>query len=80
MGQQFDVVVVNFISATNIVEQRIYELLNTKFRIFDEILGSSDSIMGKLEDGKDIETSILNIYKTYISLFVPDPPNAKSAL
>ena len=64
LGQQFDVVVVNFISATNIVEQRIYELLNTKFRIFDEILGSSDSIMGKLEDGKDIETSILNIYKT----------------
>lgn len=64
LGQKFDVVVINFISANNVVEQRIYELLNNKFRIFDEILGTSDSIIGKLEDGKDIENSILNIYKT----------------
>lgn len=64
LGQKFDVVVINFITANNLVEQRIYELLNKKFRVFNEILGSSDSIIGKLEDGKDIERSILNIYKT----------------
>lgn len=61
-GQKFDVVVINFISANNIVEQRIYELLNSKFRLFDEILGSSDSVLGSIEDGKDIEKAIVDIY------------------
>lgn len=61
-GQKYDVVVINFIGKNNIVEQRIYELLNNKFKIFDEILGSSDSIIGSLDDGKDIENAILDIY------------------
>lgn len=64
LGQKFDVVVINFISKKNVVEQRIYELLNSKFRIFEEILGSSDSIIGSLDDGKDIENTILEIYQT----------------
>ena len=63
-GQKFDVVVINFISSGNIVEQRIYELLNSKFRLFEEILGSSDSVLGSIEDGKDIEKSIIEIYST----------------
>lgn len=62
-GQKFDVAVINFISSSNIVEQRIYELLNSKFRLFDEILGSSDSVLGSLEDGKDIEKAIVEIYE-----------------
>lgn len=61
-GQKFDVVVINFISKSNVVEQRIYELLNNKFRLFEEILGSSDSVLGSLEDGKDIEKAIVEIY------------------
>ena len=61
-GQKFDVAVINFISSGNAVEQRIYELLHGKFRLFDEILGSSDTILGSLEDGKDIENAIVNIY------------------
>ena len=61
-GQLFDVVVINFISSNNVVEQRIYELLNSKFKLFEEILGSSDSVLGTIEDGKDIEKAIVDIY------------------
>ena len=64
LGQKFDVVVINFISSSNVVEERVYELLSNKFKVFNEILGSSDSIIGSLEDGKDLENSIVNIYKT----------------
>lgn len=64
LGQKHDVVVINFISKQNVVEQRIYELLNNKFRIFDEILGTSDSIIGSLDDGKDLENAILEIYQS----------------
>lgn len=63
-GQQHDVVVINFINETNHVEQRIFELLDSKFRLFNEIFGSSDEILGTLDDGKDIERSIMNIYTT----------------
>ncbi|MBQ7798615.1 MAG: DEAD/DEAH box helicase [Clostridia bacterium] len=61
-GQKYDVVVVNFINSSNNVEQRIYELLNSKFRLFNEVFGSSDEILGNLDDGKDIEKSIMDIY------------------
>lgn len=61
-GQKYDVAVINFISSGNAVEQRIYELLHGKFRLFEEILGSSDTILGTLEDGKDIENAIVDIY------------------
>ena len=61
-GQMYDVVVINFISSNNVVEQRIYELLNSKFKLFEEILGSSDSVLGSIEDGKDIEKAIVDIY------------------
>lgn len=63
-GQKYDVVVINFISKTNIVEQRIYELLSSKFRLFEEILGSSDAVLGSIEDGKDIEKAIIDIYSS----------------
>ena len=61
-GQKHDVAVVNFLSTSNIVEQRIYELLSTKFRVFNEIFGSSDSILGALEEGADLQRSIIDIY------------------
>lgn len=61
-GQEHDVAVINFISSTNVVEQRIYELLSSKFKVFNEILGASDSILGTLEDGIDLQKSIIEIY------------------
>lgn len=61
-GQLFDVVVINFISIDNIVEQRIYELLDNKFSLFTEVLGSSDAVLGALEKGEDLAKSIIEIY------------------
>lgn len=61
-GQEHDVVVINFISSSNVVEQRIFELLSSKFKVFNEIFGSSDSILGTLEDGIDLQKTIVEIY------------------
>lgn len=61
-GQKHDVVVINFINEDNAVEQRIYDLLSQKFKLFDEVFGVSDSILGTLEEGKDIAKSIIDIY------------------
>lgn len=61
-GQKHDVAVVNFLSTSNVVEQRIYELLSTKFRVFNEIFGSSDAILGALEEGTNLQRSIIDIY------------------
>ena len=61
-GQKHDVVVINFLSSTNVVEQRIFELLSTKFRVFNDIFGSSDSILGQLEDGNELQKSIIEVY------------------
>ena len=63
-GQKFDVAVINFINTDNKVEERIYDLLSTKFHLFNEIFGSSDEILGTIDDGKDIESAIANIYST----------------
>jgi ERCC4-related helicase len=61
-GQTHDVVVVNFLNSSNVVEQRIFELLSSKFKVFTEIFGSSDAILGKLESGANLQNSIINIY------------------
>ncbi len=45
-GQKFDVVVVNFLNKSNAADQRVYELLDQKFRLFDGVFGASDEILG----------------------------------
>lgn len=62
-GQKHDVTVINFINGSNKTEQRIYELLSTKFNLFNEVFGASDEILGKLESENNIEKSISEIYK-----------------
>lgn len=62
-GQEFDVVVVNFLNAANDVEARVYELLDKKFKLFDGVFGSSDEVLGTIESGVDFEKRILEIYK-----------------
>lgn len=62
-GQKHDVTVINFINSSNKAEQRIYELLSTKFNLFNEVFGASDEILGKLESENNIEKSISEIYK-----------------
>ena len=62
-GQEHDVVVVNFLNASNIVEARVFELLQHKFRLFDGVFGSSDEILGSIESGIDFEKRIIEVYK-----------------
>jgi len=62
-GQQHDVVVVNFLNKRNAADQRVYQLLSEKFRLFDGVFGSSDGVLGALESGVDIEKRIAQIYQ-----------------
>jgi len=62
-GQKHDVVVINFLNERNAADQRVYELLNEKFRLFDGVFGVSDDVLGSIESGVDFERRILDIYQ-----------------
>ena len=62
-GQKHDVVVVNFLNRRNEADQRVYQLLSEKFRLFDGVFGASDEVLGSLESGVDIERRIVQIYQ-----------------
>lgn len=61
-GQQFDVVVINFLNQRNEADQRVLELLGEKFKLFDGVFGASDEILGRIENGLDFEKRIAHIY------------------
>jgi superfamily II DNA/RNA helicase len=60
-GQKIDVTVVNFLNLKNRAEQRVYELLDQKFKLFAGVFGASDEVLGVIERGVDIERRILEI-------------------
>jgi ERCC4-related helicase len=62
-GQKYDVVVVNFLNKKNVVDQRVFQLLSEKFKLFDGVFGASDEILGAIESGIDIEVRIANVYQ-----------------
>lgn len=62
-GQKHDVVVVNFINRKNAADQRVYELLAQKFRLFEGVFGASDEVLGAIESGVDFEKRIAAIYQ-----------------
>jgi hypothetical protein len=62
-GQKFDVVVVNFLNKHNAADQRVYELLDEKFRLFSGVFGASDEVLGAVESGVDFEKRIAAIYQ-----------------
>ncbi len=62
-GQKFDVVVVNFLNKNNAADQRVYELLDQKFRLFNGVFGASDEVLGAIESGVDFEKRIVAIYQ-----------------
>lgn len=62
-GQQHDVVVVNFLNRRNAADQRVFQLLAEKFRLFDGVFGASDEVLGALESGVDIEKRIARVYQ-----------------
>jgi SNF2 family DNA or RNA helicase len=63
-GQKFDVVVVNFLNNSNAADQRVYQLLDEKFKLFSGVFGASDEVLGAIESGVDFEKRIVKIYQT----------------
>jgi ERCC4-related helicase len=62
-GQRFDVVVVNFLNKNNAADQRVYQLLAEKFKLFDGVFGASDEVLGAIESGVEFEKRIVSIYQ-----------------
>ncbi|HOV94717.1 MAG TPA: SNF2-related protein [Spirochaetales bacterium] len=62
-GQQYDVVVINFLNERNEADRRVLELLTEKFKLFDGVFGASDEVLGTVESGVDFETRIFEIYQ-----------------
>ncbi|HEU4701549.1 MAG TPA: SNF2-related protein [Conexibacter sp.] len=62
-GQRNDVLVVNFLNRANAADQRVYELLAQKFKLFEGVFGASDEVLGAIESGVDIERRIAEIYQ-----------------
>jgi len=63
-GQKFDVTVLNFVNGNNAADQRVYELLSVKFKLFDGVFGASDEVLGSIQSGVDFERRVLAIYQT----------------
>jgi superfamily II DNA/RNA helicase len=61
-GQKFDVVVINFLNKKNAADQRVYQLLAEKFKLFDGVFGASDEVLGTIGNGIDFEKRIAEIY------------------
>ncbi|MFT6778374.1 MAG: superfamily II DNA or RNA helicase [Paraglaciecola sp.] len=62
-GQKNDVVVVNFVNRKNPADQRVFQLLNEKLKLFEGVFGASDEVLGAIEDNIDIEKRIYEIYQ-----------------
>ncbi len=63
-GQKHDVVVINFVNRKNAADQRVYELLDQKFKLFKGVFGASDEVLGAIESGVDFEKRIASIYQS----------------
>lgn len=62
-GQNYDVVVINFLNTKNEADKRVYELLDEKFKLFSGVFGASDEVLGVVESGIDFEKRIGQIYQ-----------------
>lgn len=62
-GQKNDVVVVNFVNRKNPADQRVFQLLNEKLKLFEGVFGASDEILGAIANDIDIEKRIYQIYQ-----------------
>jgi hypothetical protein len=63
-GQRHAVVVVNFLNQRNAADQRVFQLLSDKLRLFEGVFGASDEVLGALESGVDIERRIALVYQS----------------
>ena len=63
-GQKIDVLVVNFLNLKNRAEERVFELLNSKFKLFSGVFGASDEVLGAIESGTDFERRVFEIHQS----------------
>jgi hypothetical protein len=56
--------VVNFLNKNNAADQRVFELLAEKFKLFSGVFGASDEVLGAIESGVEFEKRIVSIYQT----------------
>ena len=61
-GQKNDVVVVNFVNRRNPADQRVFQLLSEKLKLFEGVFGASDEILGAIAS-INIEKRIYEIYQ-----------------
>ena len=62
-GQKNDVVAINLLNMGNEADKRVYDILSIKLKLFDGLLGSSDSALGLLDSGIHFERDVLQIYQ-----------------
>jgi ERCC4-related helicase len=62
-GQTYDVIVINLLNSNNSIDNRIYDIISRKFNIFENTFGSSDQVLGNINDFSNIEKTIQNIYR-----------------
>ncbi len=63
-GQKYDVVVINFVDTSNLIDKRIYEILDNKFGLFDGVFGASNEILGQVTNlNTGFEQAIESIYQ-----------------
>jgi hypothetical protein len=58
------VVVVNFLNQKNEADQRVFELLSEKFKLFEGVFGASDEVLGAIGSGIDFEKRVASIYQS----------------
>lgn len=62
-GQEYDVVVINFLNTGNETDMRVFQLLEQKFHLFDTVFGASDEVLGTIGSGVDFEKRLIEIYQ-----------------
>lgn len=63
-GQKIDVTVVNLLNTKNHAEERVFQLLEQKFHLFDGVFGASDEVLGIIENGVDFERRVHQIVQS----------------
>ena len=63
-GQAIDVLVVNLLNLKNRAEERVFELLDSKFKLFGGVFGASDEVLGAIESGTDFEKCVFEIQQS----------------
>jgi hypothetical protein len=53
---------VNFVNKSNAADQRVYELLQSKFMVFDSVFGATDEVLGQVDvSGMGFERRVMKI-------------------